>query len=85
MTEAGPAENTRRTRLEAPRLWFGYFATESDSGVVSNPAAAVPLPTEHVKPLPDDVLVRLLSVTPGTNFVDRRDNERRDPRLTGTT
>jgi integrase len=76
MNEAGRSENTRRIRLKALRLWLGYLGTDPDSGVVGNPAAAVPLPAEYVKPVPvvpDEAVARLLATTAGVDFVDRRD------------
>jgi integrase len=76
LTEAGKSEGTRRIRLKTLRLWFNWLASESDSGVTSNPATAVALPAEQLKPvpvIPDDVLGRLLGTAGSTNFIDRRD------------
>jgi integrase len=76
LADAGRSKGTRRVRLIAVRLFFGYLASEPDTGVETNPAAGIELPEADQRPVPvihDDDLVRLLRAMDGPTFVDRRD------------
>ena len=76
MADAGRSKATRRVRLIAVRLFFGYLLAEPDTDVTVNPAAGVALPEAdlHVVPvLHDDDLTRLLRSMDGPSYVDRRD------------
>ncbi len=60
----------------AVRLWLGYIIEDADSGLTTNPAARIALPTVTVQPVPvihDADLAALLRSMDGTSFVDRRD------------
>ncbi len=76
LTDAGKAEATRRVRGIALRLFLGYVVRETDSGLNTNPAEGLELPTPTAPPVPvisDDDLSTLLRSTAGSSFVDRRD------------
>ena len=76
LAEAGRSDATRRVRLIALRLFFGYLASEPDTGVTANPAANIDLPDVKLQPVPvlrDEDLSTLLRVMDGASFVDRRD------------
>ncbi|NMI00720.1 tyrosine-type recombinase/integrase [Pseudonocardia acidicola] len=76
LAEQGKAEATRRVRGLALGLLLGYVAGEADSGLTTNPAANLELPTPKAPPVPvvsDDDLAALLRACDGASFVDRRD------------
>lgn len=76
LADLGRSKATRRVRLIAVRLFFGYLLSEPDTGVSANPAAGITLPEaeEHVVPvLADEDIAMLLRSMSGQSYVDRRD------------
>ncbi|MEA5367769.1 tyrosine-type recombinase/integrase [Amycolatopsis sp., V23-08] len=77
VTERKLAPATRRVRLLSLRFWFGYMATQQDSGVRQNPFALLKLPVPDEKPvpvIPDAELAALLRTASGSDFISIRDN-----------
>lgn len=70
------ADGTRRVRLIAVRLFFGYLVGEPDVELSSNPTTGIELPKVIVQPVPmpreQDVSELLASVN-GPRYLDRRD------------
>lgn len=76
LADAGRSDATRRVRLIALRLFWGYLAAEVDIPVTTNVFAGIKLPEVKAKPVPvlrDDDLVTLLRSIDSPRFVDRRD------------
>lgn len=76
MADAGRSNATRRVRLIAVRLFFGYLLAEPDTGVTENPAERIELPEAGQPVVPvihDGDLMTLLRAMDGPSFVDRRD------------
>lgn len=79
LMQQGRATSTRQARLRAVKMWFDWLVAESaDSGVTSNPAGRVPMPTADqvpVEPADEQAVVAVLDVTgKGKDFLSRRDH-----------
>lgn len=76
LAEKGMAESTRRVRLLAVRVFFAWLLEEPATGVRTNPALKVPLPTvpdKHRRIPPVEDVLAVLKTCDSKSYVDLRD------------